>query len=190
MAGLNAPAGVTQVLEAWRSGDRGALPRVIRMMYQELRRAAAGCARRQWRSHTLDSTALLHEAYLALEQGSPVPCNDRGHFKAIVRRLMRQIASHYARHRGALRRGGDAAVTQLDETTTPSTMPRVNTDLEYALDQLRRQSPRTHLILEMHYRAGYSVQEIANATGVSGRTVERELTTGRTWLEERLGGKP
>jgi RNA polymerase sigma factor (TIGR02999 family) len=134
----------------------------------------------------MGSTALVHEAYLALERGSPVRCNDRGHFKAIMSRLMRQIAIQYARRRGALKRGGAASIVELDETATPCADQANYLDLETALEGLRRWSPRSHLFVEMHYRAGYSVQEIAQATGVSGRTVERELNAGRTWLEEKL----
>ena len=134
----------------------------------------------------MGSTALVHEAYLALERGSPVRCNDRAHFRAIVKRLMNQIAIQYARRRGALKRGGDAGIVELDEAVASNGNRAGHPDVEQALEEMRRSFPRNHLFVEMHYRAGYSVQEIAEATGVSVRTVERELNAGRKWLEKYL----
>ena len=137
----------------------------------------------------MSSTALLHEAYLALQGGVPVRCNDRWHFRAIVKRIVRQIAIQHARRGSALKRGGSACVTQLDEATASAASPTGDLDLQTALDDMRRQCPRMHLFVEMHYRGGYSVPEIAGTTQVSVRTVERELSAGRAWLEERLGKK-
>ena len=174
------------MLERWDAGDRRALPQVLLLMYDELRRAASSCGRRYWRNRTISSTELLHEAYLALEQGKPVRCNDRSHFRAIVMRLVRQIASQHVRRKCAARRGGLARLTELNENAVPAASSGVNEDLEAALQELRRQAPRTHLFIEMHYRAGYSVREITAATGASVRTIERELKAGRTWLQNNF----
>ena len=181
---------ITRMLAEWEAGDRGALSRIIPLLYEELRRGAAACVRREWRSRTLSSTALVHEAYLALGRGSPVRCNDRSHFTAIVKRLMRQIAIQYARRRGAMKRGGAENEVGLDEGVALSADCGSDLDVETTLERLRLESPRRHLIVEMHYRGGYSVREIAEAVGVSGRTVERELNAGRDWLEEQLATKP
>jgi RNA polymerase sigma factor (TIGR02999 family) len=156
-------------------------------MYRELRRAAAGCLRQEWSTHTLQSTALVHEAYAALASGPPVRCQDRTHFLGIVRRLMRQILIQYARRRGAAKRGGNAVQVALDDAcVTPPTLTSEEDALEEALARLRRLSPRRHLIVEMHYRGGCSVPEVAAAAGVSIRTVERELSLARAWLEREI----
>lgn len=178
---------ITARLRDWIAGDRTALSAVVPGLYGELRRAAANCLRREWRGQTLQPTALVHEAYAALAAGRPVPCEDRNHFVGIVRRIMAQILIQYARRRGAAKRGGSDMPVQLSEDSAVLFAPsRTEEALEDALVRLRRFEPRQHLIVEMHYRSGATVQEIAAATGVSGRTVERELKLARTWLEQEL----
>jgi RNA polymerase sigma factor (TIGR02999 family) len=179
-------AKITAILGEWQAGDTGALSRVIPLMYEELRCAAASAAQRDWRNRTLCATALLHEAYLVLERSAPVRCVDRSHFKAIVKRLMHQILIQYSRRKGALkRRGPETALGREADFAAPGPSS-AGLDVETALDALRRRSPRTHLIVEMHYRGGYAAREIAEVLQTSLRTVERELTSGRGWIESQL----
>ncbi len=180
-------ATITNRLEDWWRGDALALSQVVSELYPQLRRAAACCLRREGRHHTLQSTALVHEAYLQLAAGSPVRCEARSHFVGIASRLMRQILIQYARRRGAVKRGGGARSTLLDErlARTPQ-RTTVEETLEEALGRLRRMEPRRHLILEMRFRSGSTIEEIASMTGLSSRTVERELSLGRGWLEETV----
>jgi RNA polymerase sigma factor (TIGR02999 family) len=179
-------AKITALLGEWQAGDTGALSRVIPLVYEELRCAAASAAQRDWRNRTLCATALVHEAYLVLERSVPVRCVDRSHFKAIVKRLMHQILIQYSRRKGALKRGGPETALPLEADVVASGIASASLDVETALDGLRRRSPRTHLIIEMHYRGGYSAREIAEVLQTSLRTVERELTSGRGWIECQL----
>jgi RNA polymerase sigma factor (TIGR02999 family) len=185
---MNSPA-VTQWLETWRQGDPGALSLIVPEMYTELRRAAAGCLRREWSSRTLQSTALVHEFYAAIAGSKPLHCHNRTHFLGIARRLMRQILIQYARHRRAAKRDGGEVQSGLNEAAAfEPPRPAPEEALSDALSRLRRYRPRTHLIVEMHYRFGSTVQEIAETVHLSVRTVERELRVGRGWLELELKG--
>lgn len=180
-------ATITNRLEDWWRGDSRALSQVVSELYPQLRRAAVGCLRREVRNHTLQSTALVHEAYLQLAAGPPVRCEARSHFLGIASRLMRQILIQYARRRGTAKRGGGSRWTLLDEEMAPAPQrTTVEETLEEALGRLRRIEPRRHLVMEMRYRSGSTVDEIACLTGLSVRTVERELSLGRSWLEQAV----
>ena len=176
---------ITRLLADWEEGDIRVLGCIVPPLYEDLRRAAAGCLRQEWRGRTMGATALVHEAYVALRRARPVRCASREHFVAVVKRLMRQILVQYARRRSALKRGGAGNPVTLDEGMT-ITDPTRGMDLEDALERLRRRDPRRHLVIEMHYRGGYSVAEIAEALAVSGRSIERDLQAGRSWLEHEL----
>ncbi|MGC4051182.1 MAG: ECF-type sigma factor [Paludibaculum sp.] len=180
-------ATITNRLEDWLRGDAGALAHVVSDLYPQLRRAAACCLRREARNHTLQSTALVHEAFVQLAAGPPVRCEARSHFLGIAARLMRQILIQYARRRGAAKRGGGSHWTVLDEQRAQAPQrTTVEEALEEALGRLRRAEPRRHLVMEMRYRSGSTVEEIASFTGLSVRTVERELNLGRNWLEQAV----
>src|SRR5688572_8431662 len=115
-------AKITALLGEWQAGDTGALSRVIPLVYEELRCAAASAAQRDWRNRTLCATALVHEAYLVLERSAPVRCVDRSHFKAIVKRLMHQILIQYSRRKGALTRfGSDTTLRLVADVAAPGT---------------------------------------------------------------------
>jgi RNA polymerase sigma-70 factor (ECF subfamily) len=181
---------VTRWLDDWREGDSDALSMVVPELYAQLRRTAAGCLRREFRAHTLQPTALVHEAYARLAEGPPARCNDRNHFLGIVRRLMGQILQQYARQRKASKRGGQNVRIPLEEDRVPAPQPTSAAEaLDEALERLRRFEPRRFLIIEMRYQFGSSVHEIAAATKLSVRTVERELTLGRAWLEQAVFGE-
>lgn len=175
-------------LEDWRRGDARGLSLVVTELYPQLRRAAAACLRRESRAHTLQSTALVHEAYVQLAEGRPVRCQEKGHFLGIAARLMRQILIQAARRRQALKRGGAARATLLDDNVAEPRRTGGEEALAEAMERLRRREPRRHLVIEMHYRSGVTVQEIARLTQLSARTVERELSLGRAWLQEAVYG--
>lgn len=187
---MSSPA-VTRWLQDWREGERGMLSLVVTELYPQLRRAAAGCLRREFRVHTLQSTALVHEAYAQLAEGPPVRCKDRSHFLGIARRLMQQVLIQYARRRSAAKRGGEEQPVALDDNDAvlQHSPGGAEEALEDALERLRRFEPRRHLIIEMRYQFGASVQEIAGAVKLSARTVERELSLARDWLEQETFGK-
>ncbi|MGJ5819728.1 ECF-type sigma factor [Paludibaculum fermentans] len=180
-------ATITNRLEDWWRGDQQALPQVVSELYPQLRRVAAHCLRREARNHTLQPTALVHEAYVQLAGGPPAHCEARSHFLGIATRIMRQILIQYARRRGAAKRGGGSRSTQFDDRLieAPRRTP-IEEALEEALEELRRREPRRHLVVEMRYRFGSTVEEVAALTGLSVRTVERELQLGRTWLERAV----
>jgi RNA polymerase sigma factor (TIGR02999 family) len=183
-------SGITAWLVDWQRGEADALSRIVPAVYEDLRRAAALCLRREWRSRnpTLQSTALVHEAYAVVAGRAPFRCKDGRHFLAILRRLMEQILIQHARRRNAAKRGGsDERVTFDEGLMIHDDRPRAQ-ELDVALDHLRRSRPRTHLVIEMHYRGGYSVPEIAATIGISPRSVERELESGRNWIERQMPG--
>jgi RNA polymerase sigma factor (TIGR02999 family) len=180
---------ITGLLHDWIGGDRRALFRIIPELYSELRHAAAGCLRREQSCRTLQPTELVHEAYAALAAGRPVRCHNRGHFLNIVRRLMLQILTHSARRRRSAKRGGGAAPVALNDERAlyragPAASPA--DALEEALAHLHRLVPRRNLMVEMHFRFGCTVREVAEAADASIRTVERELSLARTWLEQQI----
>jgi RNA polymerase sigma factor (TIGR02999 family) len=157
-------------------------------VYRELRRIAAGLMRGERADHTLQPTAVVHEALLRLMDGEPVSFENRAHFFAIAARIMRRLLVDHARRRIADKRGGeglrqveleDALVLTLEQSSDVLA-------LHDALDQLERLDERQARIVEMHYFAGNSVDEIAVVVGVSDRTVKRELQTARLFLRQQL----
>lgn len=180
---------ITGWLHDWTAGDRRALFRIVPELYSELRRAAAGCLRREQSRRTLQPTALVHEAYAVLAAGPPVHCHDRGHFLGVARRLMLQILTQSARRRRSAKRGGGAAAITLTDEHAACRGGQAASPadaLEEALAHLHRLQPRRHLMVEMHFRFGCTVREVAEATNASIRTVERELSLARVWLEQQI----
>lgn len=180
-------ATITTWLADWRRGDPRGLSMAVSELYPQLRRAASACLRREARPHTLQSTALVHEAYVQLASGPPVTCEAKAHFLGIAARVMRQILVQYARRRGAAKRGGLMRSTRFDEQGAAApALGALEEALREAMERLRRREPRAHLVVEMHYRGGCTVQEIAAVTKLSVRTVERTLQQGRAWLERAV----
>ena len=180
-------AEVTRLLDAVAGGDREALDRLLPLVYAELRGLAKRQLRRERQDHTLHPTALVHEAYLRLLEHPPAAAGSRSHFLALAARVMRQVLVDHARRRGTAKRGGDWVRTGLtgDEPMGAPRMAEVLA-LDAALDELDRRSPRLREVVECRFFAGMSEEEIAEALGVSTRTVERDWVKARAWLYQQL----
>lgn len=174
---------VTQLLEAVRGGDSGAMDRLVPLVYEELRALAKRELYREQPGHTLHATALVHEAYLKLA-GSGIPASDRAHFLAIAARAMRQVLVDHARRHKAVKRGGELARTTLTDSGAPV---EFRPDELIALDEaMERLDPRQRQVVEFRFFAGMEEKEIAEVLGVSDRTVRREWVKARAWLYRAL----
>ena len=180
------PLQLTALLRAWGNGDQDAGERVFPLVFQELRRQAARYMRRERREHTLQPTALVHEAYLRLAGLDGLDFPSRGHFFALAAKVMRRVLVDHARRRRAAKREG-WRVTLSDPDLPAGSAP--GTDLlalDEALDELTRLDPDQARIVELRFFAGLSVEETAQIVRVSPRTVKREWQTARVWLQHRL----
>jgi RNA polymerase sigma factor (TIGR02999 family) len=178
---------VTELLRSWRKGDAAALDRLIPLVHGELRRVAHAHFRREQPDHTLQATALVHEVYLRLVTLDRITLNDRTHFFAVAARLMRQVLVDHARRKRADKRGGAATMVSLDDVSPVSSTPIVDVlALDQALDALSSRDARQCRVVELRYFAGLSIDETAEAIGVSTATVEREWTIAKAWLHRRL----
>lgn len=177
----------TQLLLRWRSGDQAALEALIPLVYRDLRLAAHRCLRAERADHTLQSTELVHEAYLRLAGDHPLPTENRAHFVAIAARLMRQILVDYARRRAAAKRGPQYKV-ELDEgfdLPQPESVDVVA--LDDALNRLSRRDVQQEKIVEMRFFGGLTVEETAAALEISPATVKREWNMAKAWLMREVG---
>jgi len=182
-------SGVTELLAAYRDGDRHAFEQLIPIVYADLRRLARAQLRRLRPGQTLDTTALVHEAYLKLVDQKRVAFQDRGHFLAVSAMAMRQLVVDRARHRHRDKRGGGAVHEPLDGIEDRvGRDARWLLDLDVALDRLATVDPRMARVVECRYFAGLSEAETAEALGVSLRTAQREWLKARAWLRAELGG--
>lgn len=178
---------VTEMLRDWRNGDKEALERLIPAVYDELRRQAARYLRKERPGHTLQTTALVHEAYLRLVNQNNIAWQNRAHFYAIAARLMRQILVDHARKRQAAKRGG-ADIKQPLEDVSPMA-PDKGVDLvalDEALTRLAAIDPRQSRIVELRYFSELSVEETAEVLGVSTRTVKRDWNVAKAWLRQQI----
>jgi RNA polymerase sigma factor (TIGR02999 family) len=177
-----APA-VTTLLRAWAEGNEAAREQLFRVLYSELRRQAGRYMRRERRSHTLQPSGLVNEAYLRLAGSPDLDLHDRAHFFAIAARVMRQVLVDHARRRRAAKREG-VHVTLGDADA--AAVPLEVLDLEKALQELAVLDPRQARVVELRFFGGLDVEETADALGLSARTVKREWQTARAWLQHRL----
>ena len=177
---------VTELLQQWVKGDEKALGILVPLVYQELRRLAHHHLQSERTDHTLQSTALVNEAFLRLNGSDPVLLQNRGHFIAIASRLMRQILVDYARSRGARKRDGGwrIAIEDLGELPSDENVPIVA--LDHALDALSKADERQAKIVEMKFFGGLSAEEIAAVLNISLATVERKWATARIWLRREM----
>jgi len=185
------PHEVTELLRAWRQGDDAALDRLVPLVHAELRRVARSHIRREGPGHTLQATALVHEVYLRLVGLDRLTLNDRTHLFAVAATLMRQILVDHARRKRADKRGGAVTMMSLDEVTPVSQTSIVDVlALDQALDALSARDARQCRVVELRFFAGLSIDETAQAIGVSAATVEREWAMARAWLHRRLSVQP
>jgi RNA polymerase sigma factor (TIGR02999 family) len=176
----------TVLLQAWRGGDRDALDHLLPVVYDELSGLARRALRGERADHTLQTRALVHEAYIRLVDAD-ISFQDRSHFMAVAARTMRRILVDHARARLRDKRGAGAARIGLDDVDLPA--PGQSLDilaLHDALERLASFDPRKSAIVELHFFGGLSYDETAAAIGVSAATVDRELRLAKAWLRVEL----
>ena len=174
---------VTRLLERWGGGDREASAELIALVYQELHAMARSQMRRERPGHTLQCTALVHEAYMRLAALDAARWQNRAQFFAISARVMRHILVDHARARKAHKRGGDAEVVQLDEALTVPAPGNVDlVALDRSLEKLAAIDERKVRVVELRYFGGLSIDETAEATGCSPMTVKRDWAIAKAWL--------
>ena len=180
-------ANATTLLLAWRQGNGAALDELIGLVYQELRRLAHRYLAGQRRGHTLETTALVHEAYLQLVNCQQVRWQDRSHFLAVSARLMRRILVDYARARNAEKRGGAVRQVTFDEGLqfAPSRSASLIV-LDDLLDALARIDARKSKVVEMKFFGGLETDEVAEVLGVSPQTVLRDWKMAKVWLMREM----
>ena len=180
---------VTQLLIAHGHGDSAALGLLVPLVYDDLRRLARAQLRRGREGDSLNTGALVHEAYLRLVDQSRTSWKDRGHFFAVSALAMRQIVVDRARRRARIKRGGNQPVVPLDAINEPGTRdPSHVLEIDLALDKLAALDQTLAKIVECRYFAGFTEEETANAMGMSVRTVQREWFKARAWLRAELAG--
>jgi RNA polymerase sigma factor (TIGR02999 family) len=185
---MDADPGVTDQLLAWRAGDLLAGERFFETVYESLRRMAHRQLGGERVDHTLDTNALVHEAFLRLVDQTRVEWNDRAHFFAIAAQAMRRILVDSARRVGAVRHGGGLRQVSLDDETAMIGRTETLLALDDALDRLARLDERLSRVVECRYFAGLTDEETATALGVTARTVQRDWVKARAWLSVELQG--
>ena len=179
---------VTALLHAWGGGDQAALDQLFPLVYQDLRRKARWYMRQQPAGHTLQTTDLVHEAFLRLVDSPAVEWQGRGQFYCVAAKVMRSVLVDHARARGALKRGrGRQQVTLGAADEAAGTRPAVEVlDLDEALSRLAQLDPEQCRLVELRYFAGLSIEEAAEALGTSPATVKRQWRVARAWLNREL----
>jgi RNA polymerase sigma factor (TIGR02999 family) len=183
------PAGeITRALARLREGREGSLDESVRLLYDELRRLARLRLRDERTNHTLDTTALVHEAYLRLFQQRAIDATTRADFFAVASNTMRRVLVDYARTRSRQKRGGGQAAVPLDDVSPflTDTAAEEVLNLDEALDRLRLLQPRAVHVVEMHFFGGVAFNEIAAHLGVSEKTVQRDWQAARAWLRKEV----
>jgi RNA polymerase sigma factor (TIGR02999 family) len=178
---------VTQLLQEWREGNSRALDQLLPLVYKELRRLAHFQLRNERPDHTLQSTALVHEAYLRLVGVNPPKWESRTHFFAIAAQLMRQILVDYARRHRAAKRGGSVcklSVEEVAETPRPTDVDVIA--LDNALQSLAQIDQRQSRVVELRFFGGLSLAEISEAMEIAPATVQRDWTAARAWLHREI----
>ncbi len=181
---------ITAMLAAWKGGDADALDRLTNLVYPELRRIARRNLERRRAGESLESAALVNEAYLKLVRAGGIRCENRAHFLALCAQIMRRILVDHARRRGFAKRGGSARLLRLDEVLAAAQTRGIELlALDEALDALARIDNRKSRVVELRYFGGLSLEETAEVLGVSAETVKRDWRMARAWLIAELAGK-
>jgi RNA polymerase sigma factor (TIGR02999 family) len=178
---------VTRILNAIERGDAQATDELLPLVYEELRLLAARKLSHEPPGHTLQATALVHEAYLRLVGGAPQSWENRGHFFAAAAEAMRRILVERARSRRTARHGGNLQRVALEEASLPVPEPREDIRaLDEALDRLAKEDAKLAEVVKLRYFAGLTLGQIAEVMGVTRRTVDRHWALGRAWLYQAL----
>jgi RNA polymerase sigma factor (TIGR02999 family) len=181
---------LTQLLVDWSNGDEEALTKLLPLVYGELRRRAEWQLRRERIGHTLQTTALIHEAYVRLVDQRSVRWQNRTHFFAVAAQLMRRILVDHARGRRRAKRGGSAARVPLEEALLVAA-GQLNVDvlaLDEALTRLTAVQPRQSQVVELRFFSGLSIEETASVLGVSAATVKSDWNIAKAWLRREMVG--
>jgi RNA polymerase sigma-70 factor, ECF subfamily len=181
---------ITQLLAQWREGNQSALDDLYPLVYDELHRLARRYMSRERKGHTLQTTALINEAYVRLVDQKNVPWANRSHFFAISAQIMRRILIDHARRNQYAKRGGGARQVSLDEAATV-VMPDQSGELlrlDEALKSLAEMDPRRSQVVELRYFGGLNNEEIAGVLHISENTVTRDWNMARAWLYQQLTG--
>jgi RNA polymerase sigma factor (TIGR02999 family) len=182
---------ITKLLHGWQGGDRAALDALVPVVYKELRRLAHYELRKERPDHTLQSTALVHEAYFRLVGQDLPQWESRTHFFAIAAQLMRQILVDYARRRRASKRGSGACMLTLDDAMILPQGKDVDVvAIDDALNALAEVDPRQSRVVELRFFAGLSLEEISEVMGIATATVQRDWTAARAWLYREISRTP
>lgn len=181
---------VTELLRRCRAGDGSALEQLLPLVYDDLRARAAGQLHRERMDHTLQPTALVHEAWLKLVDQRNQDWNDRQHFMAIAAQAMRRVLVHHAESAKAIKRGGDRAkVTLLDQVGDAQSPSLDVLALDEALQRLAERDERKAKLVELRFFAGLTAEETAGVLGVTTRTVERDWRLAKAWLKVAMDGE-
>ena len=184
---MQVPANFTQLLTEWRSGHPQALERLTPLVYDELRRLARSYMRAERGSHTLQATAVVHEAFLRLVQAN-VTLQDRAHFFALASRLMRRVLVDHAKSRSRVKRNaGSKAFLSQDDAGSVAAVDVDVIALDAAIENLMQLEPRLAQVIELHYFGGLTYEEIAASVGASAATVHRDIRLARAWLINQIG---
>jgi RNA polymerase sigma-70 factor (ECF subfamily) len=190
MASGSAPD-VTQLLANWSQGDQGALEELMPLVYGELRRLASSYLRRERSNHTLQSTALVHEAFMRLVGQQDVQWRNRAHFYAIAAQMIRRILVDYARSQNAEKRGSGAVKLALDDAMAVPLQAGIDLlGLNDALDRLAELDARQSRIVELRFFTGLSIEETAEVMHLSPASIKREWNTARAWLFREMTRHP
>ena len=180
---------ITRLLVKWGSGDEAALDELIPLVYDELRRLAASYLRRKAGPHTIQATALVHEAYVRLADQSSISMENRAQFYGLAAKVMRDILVDHARRRLATKRGGDQLRLSLTEAERFGHKPEVElVALDDALKLLAATNPQHSQVIELRFFGGLTIQETAQVMSVSHATTERYWSFARAWLRRELAG--
>jgi len=178
---------VTELLTRWKCGDTSAREALVPLVYNELRRIARRCLSGQRSDHTLQPTALVHEAYLRLVRYDSIDWRDRAHFFALAAQIMRQILVDHARKQTAAKRGGNSVTLVVNEASAVAKQTSLDLlALDDALKQLASLDPRQSQIVELRFFGGLSIEETAEAVNISPATIKREWATARLWLLQEM----
>jgi RNA polymerase sigma factor (TIGR02999 family) len=181
---------ITELLQAWRRGDEGALDKLTPQIYRELHLAARRCMSWERNGHTLQTTALINELYLRLSDLKLIDWQNRAHFFALCARQMRRILTDQARARQSHKRGDGAKAVSLDEALVISPQPSADlVAVDDALNQLAKVDDRKSQVVELRFFGGLSVEETAEVLKVSPETVARDWRLAKAWLMRELNGK-
>src|SRR5687768_2965547 len=181
------PSDVTTLLDAWRRGDREALERLLPLVYSELRRIAARQLKNERPGHTLQPTALVHEAYLRLADQRHVDWQNQAHFFGVAAQVMRRVLVDYARRRGAAKRGDGAESVAIERASDIASSDLPVLALDAALDRLAKLDPELAKLVELRAFGGLSNDQAARILDISPSTAKRELRTAKAWITNELG---